>query len=253
MTLAAFNRYMTAGDIISQVGVDVGLPVTVDPFQSQDAQYQRLITQLNLSGNALLTLYPWARITQTGTIVTQPGVGEYDLPLDFSSMIPSTTWRKDQNFVPGYGTVSAQTWEYLVNVPIVGTINVIYRERYGKITVLPKPTQSFSFTYEYISRGWVQNVPGESPVLRDNVIQASDLVLFDPLLISRYLKMRWLKSTGFDASDATDEFNLLLDNRSSTDTSKPKLSAAGVLAPLGAPLISIANIPQTGYGSSGGM
>jgi len=137
-------------------------------------------------------------------------------------------------------------------VPIVGTINVIYREQLGGLGVLPTPTQAYSFTFEYISRGWVTDAQ-QTGAYRDNVTQASDIVLFDPLLISRYLKMRWLKSTGFDASDATDEFNLLLDNRSSTDTSKPKLSAAGVLAPLGAPLISIANIPQTGYGSSGGM
>jgi hypothetical protein len=222
MSLAALNRYKTAGDIISEVGVDVGLPLTLDPFQSQDAQYQRMITQLNISGNALLTLYPWSKLTQKGTITTAPG------------------------------TVSAQTWEYLVNVPIVGTINVIYREQLGSIGVLPVPTYAYSFTYEYISRGWVTDA-ANTGAYRDNVEEASDIVLFDPLLISRYLKMRWLKSTGFDASDATDEFNLLLDNRSSTDTSKPKLSAAGVLAPLGAPLISIANIPQTGYGSSGGM
>jgi hypothetical protein len=252
MALAALNRYMNAGDIISQVGVDVGLPVTLDPFQSVDAQYQRMIVQLNLCGNALLTLYPWARLRGLATINCTPGNGNYALPDDFSAMTPSTTWRKDQNFVPGYGTVSAQTWQYLVNVPIVGTINVIYREQMGGISVLPTPTQAYSFTFEYISRGWVSDA-GQTGVFRDNVEEASDIVLFDPLLISRYLKMRWLKSTGFDASDATDEFNLLLDNRSSTDTSKPKLSAAGVLAPLGAPLISIANIPQTGYGSSGGM
>jgi hypothetical protein len=252
MALAALNRYKNAGDIISEVGIDVGLPVTLDPFQSQDAQYQRMITQLNLSGNALLTLYAWARLTQKTTITTIPGQTYYPLPDDFSAMIPGTTWRKDQNFVPGYGTVSAQTWEYLVNVPIVGTINVIYREQLGGLGVLPTPTQAYSFTFEYISRGWVTDAQ-QTGAYRDNVTQASDIVLFDPLLISRYLKMRWLKSTGFDASDATDEFNLLLDNRSSTDTSKPKLSAAGVLAPLGAPLISIANIPQTGYGSSGGM
>lgn len=252
MSLAALNRYKNAGDIISEVGIDVGLPVTLDPFQSQDAQYQRMITQLNLSGNALLTLYPWSRLRALATINCQPGLGNYALPDDFSSMTPGTTWRKDQNFVPGYGTVSAQTWQYLVNVPIVGTINVIYREQMGGISVLPTPTMPYSFTFEYVSRGWVTDA-GNTGTYRDNVQVASDIVLFDPLLISRYLKMRWLKSTGFDASDATDEFNLLLDNRSSTDTSKPKLSAAGVLAPLGAPLISIANIPQTGYGSSGGM
>lgn len=252
MSLAALNRYKTAGDIIGEVGVDVGLPVTLDPFQSQDAQYQRMIVQLNISGNALLTLYPWSKLTQKGTVTTAPGTTYYPLPDDFSAMIPGTTWRKDQNFVPGYGTVSAQTWEYLVNVPIVGTINVIYREQLGSIGVLPVPTYPYSFTYEYISRGWVTDA-ANTGAYRDNVQQANDIVLFDPLLISRYLKMRWLKSTGFDATDATDEFNLLLDNRSSTDTSKPKLSAAGVLAPLGAPLISIANIPQTGYGSSGGM
>ena len=252
MSLAAFNRYKNAGDIITEVGVDCGLPLVADPYQSNDAQYQRLTVQLNIAGNELITLYPWARLTQKGTITTVPGQTYYPLPEDFLTMLGTTTWRKDQNFVPGYGSISAQTWEYLVNVPIVGTINVIYREQLGGVGVLPSPTSIFSFTFEYISRGWVTDA-SQSGVYRDNCTQASDIVLLDPMLISRYLKMKWLKSTGFDATDATDDFNLMLDNKTSQDTSAPKLSAAGVLAPLGAPLISIANIPQTGYGSSGGM
>jgi hypothetical protein len=248
MALAALNRYKNAGDIIVEVGVDCGLPSVLDPFQTTDAQYQRLITQLNISGNALLTLYPWARLQNKAQISCVPGSEYYPLPADFSAMLPSTVWRKDQNFIPGYGSISPQVYEYLVNVPIVGTINIIYREQLGGIGVLPVPTEPFQFTFEYISRGWVTDA-AQSGVYRDNVSQASDIVLFDPLLISRYLKMRWLKSTGFDATEATDDFNLLLDNRSSTDTSKPKLSMVGANQALGAPLISVANIPQTGYGS----
>lgn len=244
MALSNFNRTKQAGDLIIEVGIEVGLPKVSDPFVSTDPQYQRLITLLNISGNNLIDLYQWSRFTKILSIPLQAGVGSYELPLDFLDIVPGTMWQPDVNLSPAYGSVTPQTWQMLLSIPLVGTLQIIYRERSGKLDVLPVPTSSdITVTIEYQSRAWVA-VGGIAS--RDNVTQYSDVVLHDPALISRYLKMKFLEAVGFDTQKATDDFNLILDARSSKDQSRPILSMSGPYQ--SARLLDVRNLPETGYG-----
>lgn len=245
MTLASFNRYKTAGDIISEVGIEVGLPKVTDPFTSNDPQYQRMITILNIAGNNILSMYPWAQVSTPYSFNTIPGQGGYPLPEDFNYMIPQTLWQPNMTFIPGYGSVSAQMWTYLQAVPLVGTINVIFRERLGGLSIIPTPQSIFPVSFEYISRGWCNDPATQA--YRDNVTKASDLIFLDPQLTSRYLKMKFLEAVGFDTQKATDDFNLMLDARTSQQQATPILNmgtGAGQQR-----LLSILNLPDTGLGS----
>jgi hypothetical protein len=246
MALANFNRTMNAGDLLTQVAVEVGLPKVNDPFTTSDPQYQRMIQILNIAGNALLKLAPWSRFQNVKQINVTPGQSSYPLPEDFDSMIDETMWQPGTSFITGFGSTSPQLWEYFLNVPVVGTLTIIYRERFGGIQVLPVPQSAFSFTFEYVSRGWVTDA-NQSGTYRDNVAQASDIVLFDPLLIGRYLKMRFLEALGFDTQGAKDDFNLVFDSLASQDTSKMTLSAATGPSN-GFNLLGVQNIPETGFG-----
>lgn len=247
MALANFNRVMSASDLISMVGVEVGLPKITDPFASSDPQYQRMIQILNIAGPVLLKLYPWSRFQNVKQINVIANQNSYPLPDDFDSMIDETMWQPGTSFITGFGSTSPQLWEYFINVPVVGTLTIIYRERFGGIQVLPMPTSDFSFTFEYVSRGWVTDA-NQSGVYRDNVAQGTDLILFDPMLISRYLKLRFLEALGFDTQSAKDDFNIVLDSQTSMDTSKTTLSAAR--GPTnGFQLLSVQNVPETGFGS----
>lgn len=243
MALSNLNRNKTAGDLVSEIGVEIGLPKIQDPFTSNDPQYQRMIQLLNVAGNALLELYPWARLQVRGSITTVPGQGGYPLPADFLSMADDTIWRQNMTLYPGIGSLSPQTWQALLNIPVVGTISVIYRERLGGISVLPVPDSVYSFNFEYISRGWVTDVNQSN--FRDNVTTANDIVLLDPLLIGRYLKLRFLEALGFDTQAAKDDFNLVLEAVSSRDKSAPVIATA---KSQGVPLISAMNLPETNYG-----
>jgi hypothetical protein len=244
MALSNLNRTKQAGDLINEVGVEVGLPKISDPFVSTDPQYQRLITLLNIAGNNLIDLYPWSRFTRILTIPLLSGQGSYDLPNDFLDIIPGTMWQPNVNLTPAYGSVTPQTWQMLLSIPLVGTLQIIYRERSGKLDVLPVPTSNgITVTVEYQSRAWVE-VSGQAT--RDNVTQYSDVVLHDPALISRYLKMKFLEAVGFDTQKATDDFNLILDARTSKDQSRPILSMSGPYN--STRLLDVRNLPETGYG-----
>jgi hypothetical protein len=245
MPLSNFNRTKQAGDIVNEVGVEVGLPRITDPFTSTDPQYLRLITLLNISGNNLIDMYPWTRFNLAYTLSTQVDVSGYPLPEDFNCMIPQTLWQPNMTFQPGYGSISPQMWTYLSAVPLVGTINVVFRERLGGISIIPTPQSVFNITFEYQSRGWCNDTV--SQVYRDNVTKYSDVVLLDPALISRYLKMKFLEAVGFDTQKATDDFNLVLESRSSKSAAPPIMSMSGT-GGMQQRLINVLNIPETGFG-----
>jgi hypothetical protein len=243
MALSNFNRTKQAGDLVNEVGVEVGLPRISDPFVSTDPQYLRMIALLNIAGNNLIDLYSWSRFSKTFTFPTVAGQSEYLLPNDFLDITPSTMWQPDVNLTPAYGSVTPQTWQMLLSVPLVGTLQIVYRERSGKLVLLPTPESEIDISVEYQSRAWVNGV---GDILKDHVVQYADVVLHDPALISRYLKMKFLEAVGFDTQKATDDFNLILDARSSKDQSRPILNMAGPFQ--SARLLDVRNLPETGYG-----
>jgi len=256
MSLQALNRYQSAGTLITNVGVEVGLPKIGDPFATTDPQYIRLITLMNTAGNELLDLYPWCRLQNRYAFVTVADPLalntcqlDYPLPEDWNAMLDQTMWKKG-GLYPGF-PISIQSWQYLANVQAAITIQVIFMERMGLISVAPGTAIGLSVNMMYESRGWVRQ-QNNLTYLADNVQDTADIVVHDPLMISRYLKMKFLEAVGFDTQKATDDFNLVLENRMSKDRSAPILNTGrpGAIGPYR--LIDGFNAPQTGFGGSGG-
>jgi hypothetical protein len=250
MALSQFNRVMQASDIVKQVGVDVGLPTVTDPFTSNDPQYQRLITILNICGNQMLDQYSWARMYRLFTFNTIPNTQVYQLPNDFNNVVPDTLWQPNNTFANGYGSTSPQIWQYVTVVPLVGTITIVYREKQGVFNILPVPQSIYPISFEYESRAWVSTLlpSDENTVFRDNVTSGSMYILHDPTLFMAFLKMKFLEAVGFDTQKATDTFNILLDQRTSKDVSAPRLSMAGNGMFSSGRLLNGLNVPQTDYG-----
>jgi hypothetical protein len=244
MALGIYNRYKQAGDIVLQVGIEVGLPKVADPFTSNDAQYQRLITLLNTAGNGLLELYPWTRLINNFEILTIQNQVKYVLPPDFDAMIDQTLWRKG-GLYPGYPT-SPQVWQYLSNILSGITLTVMFRERNGELWIWPSVGAGIPISFEYRSRGWVGQGLGPNYSYRDNVLSFTDVVLHDPHLIERYLKLRFLEALGFDTQAAKDDFNIALEARTAKDNAAPTLNAGGV--GIGIRWIDDKNAGQTNFG-----
>jgi hypothetical protein len=245
MALQNFNRYKQAVDIINQVGVEVGLPAVTDPFTSSDPQYKRLINLLNICGNELIDLYPWSRIINEFKLTVVPGQVEYDLPLDWNCMIDQTMWRKG-GLYPGF-PASDQTWQYLANSQTGLVISVLFQENQGKLFIYPGVADGTQINMRYQSRGWAYSGTPPAEVYRDNVTAGTNVIVLDPTLISRYLKMKFLESVGFDTQKATDDFHLFLESRSSKDRSAPILNVARGGA-VNFRYMDQNNVPLTGFG-----
>lgn len=261
--MANIARFKTAADIINDVAVEIGLNASAAPLSDADPIYNQMKILLTTAGQDLVHLSDWPilqRLTSFTTTVTDTGV--YDLPVDFSHMIPQTGWQKSAG-IPLEGSLTPQAWEYLRGRGLGSpTIYAAFRESLGQLWLYPQPPPAdVEVIFEYVSRGWVYDgAPPQTtgdvvvPVAterfpvskrRDSIQAAADLVLFEPRLISALLKVRILAARRFDTTKAQDEFDSIFESITSHKTAAPVLSLwpsqIGGLPPL--------NIPDTGYGT----
>jgi hypothetical protein len=145
------------------------------------------------------------------------------------------------------GPLSAQEWSYLAGRDFgSATIYASFRMTDNKFDLYPQPPPvGLSIHFQYISRNWVTQ---QGTGLRaDNVVAGSDVVMYEPIMIIKFLKAKFLESKGFDATAARIEFENMFGSRTGKDTGAPILSASHSRGfyPYIRPY---ANTPDTGYG-----
>ena len=220
------TRYSTANDVINRAAVEIGLNADVDPVSSKDEAYVQLKYLLNSAGQELVQLNDWQVMERDFAFTTtELDTGSYDLPSDFSHMIDQTGWDRT-NTVPIGGPLSSQDWAYLAGRDLVSqTIYVNFQLDGGKLQLYPQPPPvGLDISFKYMSRTWVAE-----QVNNDNrfttVQTGSDIILYEPILIIKMLKVKMLEAKGFDASAARAEFELIFDSTTGKDTGAPILSA----------------------------
>jgi hypothetical protein len=241
-------RYDTAGDIINAAASSVGLTAIPDPFASSDPAFVQLRNILTSAGRELIGLHDWQRLIKQHSITTAvpPDTGEYDLPADFGRMIDQTGW-SPTNRLPLGGPLSPQDYTYLVNTNLASsTIYVSFRQAQGKFIVLPQPPpNAMEMNFEYISRDWVALAIAPTVLAADEVTANDDVVLYEPILIEKFLKLRFLEAKGFDTTAAMGQFNTVFMQWTGNDISAPTLNMARMRV---FPYLNWRNIPETNYG-----
>ena len=220
------TRYATANDVINRAAVEIGLNADVDPVSSKDEAYVQLKYLLDSAGQELVQLNNWQMMTRDFSLTTTKlDTGSYDLPSDFSHMIDQTGWDRT-NAAPVGGPLSDQDWAYLAGSDLTSqTIYVKFQLDGGKLQLYPQPPPAgLEISFKYMSRTWVAE-----QVNTDNrfttVQTGSDIILYEPILIVKFLKVKMLEAKGFDASSARLEFENMLDSTTGKDVGAPILSA----------------------------
>lgn len=247
-------RFETAGVIINRAAGETGITPVTDPFVSQDDTFKQLVILLNTAGQEMLALHEWNKITRSATIITGTTVanpvdtGKFDFPNDFGYYIDQTGWDKTERLPLG-GPMTAQDYSYLVNTNLANsTVFVTFRMNQGQIWLLPDPPlDGQELNYEYVSRNWVQPTGTTTEDERtDSATQYADTVLYEPILIVKFLKMRFLEAKGFDTTAAVAQFLTMFNSWTGKDVSAPVLRMARSRT---FPYLGARNIPETGYGS----
>lgn len=238
----------TANAILNRVAVECGLDPAPDPYASSAKHFVQMRYLLQTAGEELAFLYDWEFLKEDFQVTTSSlDTGEYALPSDFLSMLNQTGWDRTNN-VPLIGPLSAQQWTYLKGRDLVGyTIYASFRISDGVFNLLPVPVPNdLDINFEYKSRNWV--IDGDTPAVhKADVATGSDLPIFDRTLMSRYLKVKWLDSKGFDTTKAQDDVNMVFGLITGGDKGAPILNAG--YNSRGMPYLdAFYNTPDTGYG-----
>ena len=240
-------RFDNAGDIINRAALEIGLVPVSDPVGSTDEAFIQLTGLLTSAGQEMVELHPWQVLTSVFEFTTTDlDTGSYDLPDDYSYMIDQTGWDRS-NDLPVAGPLSAQDWTYLEGRDLVSsTIYASFRELDGKMNLFPQPPPvGLRVTFEYMGRNWLRE-QGASDAFRDTVGSGDDIILFEPILMVKFLKLKFLSAKGFDATTAALEFDNIFQGRIGKNTGAPILSASNTG---GYPYLnSYRNLPDTNYG-----
>lgn len=242
------GRYATANDIVNRAALEVGLVPQNDVFSSQDVAFQQLTGLLNSCGQELVELHPWQVLVKEYSLTTQAGDdGKYDLPDDFAYMIDQTGWDRTNRVAIG-GPLSAQDWAYLKGRDLVSqSIYASFRQVEGEFWLFPQPPpEGLEISFEYINRNWVNEQSTQTA--KDNADTGSDIVLFEPILMVKYLKVKFLDAKGFPSQAARQEFEVIFDSKTGKDAGASILNAGRGIR--GVPYLnSYYNTPDSGYGN----
>lgn len=244
------SRFDAAETIINAAAAESGLTPVTGVFASVDPAFIQLRNILGTAGKELLALHQWNKFVKTHTITTvvPPDTGNYDLPADFAYMIDQTGWSPTQGGagLPLGGPLSEQDWTYLVNTNLAAsTIYVSFKMAQGQFQVLPQPPPTgVILNFEYISRWWVA-VAASTTGTKEAPTASDDVILFEPILIIKFLKLRFLEAKGFDTTAAVSQFLTMFQAWTGKNVSAPVLNMARSRF---FPYLGYRNIPETNYG-----
>ena len=242
-------RLSTANDIINRAAVEIGLLKVNDPVASLDETFIQLTELLNAAGQELVELFPWQILVEEFRVeTTSADSGTYNLPDNFSYMIDQTGWEHSNRVAMG-GPLSAQDWTYLRGRDLISqSIYASFRLKDNKFDIYPQDpvADGLDINFEYISREWVQE-QNDGP-RKDSVTIGTDIVQYEPILIIKFLKSKFLEAKGFDSSTARLEFENMMNSRTGKDTGAPILNASNNSR--GFPYLHpYYNTSDTGYGA----
>jgi len=244
-------QYDTAASIINSAAVECGLSTATDPFSSNSQEMVQLRTLLTNAGRELFGMYQWQQFVKTTTISTGPvpdPTGRYPLPTDFGYFINQTGWTPTGAGLglPFAGPLTEQIWAALVNTNLASsTIYVSFKIADRVIQFLPAPAPANTdLTYSYMSRDWVLVSGG--PTTADNVANATDLVLFEPIMIVKLLALRYKQAKGLDPTATDEQFRQQFAAWMGSNGPAPILNMTRWT---GFPYLNMwTNVPQSGYG-----
>ncbi len=233
---------ISVNQILTRVAVEAGLDSVADPFASTDAHYIQLKTLLQTACEDLCLAFMWEFLTYKFTISTQADTSAYPLPSDFMQLVSETGWNQstDEPIVQ----LTPQQWR-AIEASDVDPINNGFRIMGGMINIVPaNMSAGIELTFEYLSRNFALLSDAEktpSAVFSSG----ADIILFDRVLIIRYLKMLWLEAKGFDSASANSAFTQIFEMVTGKDKGGERLNIGRNST---GRLIGYRNIPDGNYG-----
>lgn len=234
-------QYWTPVQIINQTAGELGLTQVNTVVGISDVQSVQLLSLLQSAGNELLLYYPWEQFAKQFDITLIAGQTDYALPTDLAYFRDQTQW-DTVNHWPLLGPKSAQEWAWLKNSSVASLPRMRYRIQGNLFKVFPVPPVGTTQTFymEYISNWWVGTFSG-SPGEKSTISLDTDIVMYDPWLMVKYLKLKFYELKGFNTAAVLSDFKRVFDALTGQDVGGEKLNLAPQVQP---PYIGAWSIPD---------
>lgn len=223
----------------------IGLPTPQAVVSASDQNMVNLLAIIRSTCEDLLQEYDWQVLQKRYSFQTTSGVDNYAMPSDEERFINATFYDQNNRW-PMQGQLTATEWEQLKVSNLASSPFERYRVFGNKLYLFPIPsTTTYTFVYEYISNAYCTSSAGTP---QSDIQQDSDIILFDHRMVVYGAKVKWLTSKGMDTTAALGEFNRALELAKGSDVPARTLNIVG--GGIGMPLLSTANIPDTGIGGA---
>jgi hypothetical protein len=230
-------------DIAKAITTELGFPTPTTVVSSTDTNILKLSGLIRSTCDDLLREHDWQQLQKNYEFQTTSGVDTYAFPSDEERFISCTFFDKNNRW-PMLGPLTNVEWKQITVSQLVASPFERYRIFGGKLCLYPVPsTTTYTFVYEYMSNAYCTSSGG---VPQSELQQDSDIILFDHRCVIYGAKLKWLASVNMDTTAALVDFARALEYAKSTNVPGRTLNLAGRGA--GVPLLSTANIPDTGFG-----
>lgn len=168
----------------------------------------------------------------------------YAMPSDYDRIVDRTQWDKSKHWEM-LGPETAQQWEWIKSAFISTGPRVRWRILGGAFQIWPPSAINDYLGFEYVSNAWVSSSGATAPD-KTSFTADSDTCVFPDRLMVLGVKKKYFEIKGFDTTAFDRDFRNQLDLAQSSDGGSATLSFAPRLSSV---LISINNVPDSGYGS----
>lgn len=238
--------YDTVLNIVTDVAVEIGLGAPSAVFSSRDNNVIQLRTLLKSVGRGLVLKNGWLQCLKEHTFTTTDAAS-YTLPADYSTVVDGTGWNRTSKHP--VAIASPQEWQHIKARDIGTTLCLVVKPHDLTLEIPTDHTSGDTVAFEYRSRYWVA-LTGTTTPTKDAPTLDTDVVCIDVQLITRALKLAWLRAKGFDSSAALDDFLEAFQTvRSANVGAAPVLSLNG--GGESEPLLDMSNAPSSGFGLDG--
>ena len=248
MAIYDITTYGTLGGMVQNLAAMVGFPKPADVAGSKDPAVQQMVSAVNQAGADMLNLYDWQNMIKPFEIVCKADFQDqkekgFDLPPDFWCFVDQTQWNKSTR-LPAL-QVSPQQWQQIKIRMATIVLTFLWQIRDNKLWILSPPSNEQTFSFYYISRGWVEDADNPE-LIKNEATKNGDKILFDDYLTTLLARCKWLQMKGMDATASIADFKMNFEIRKGKTKGAPVLS---MVNSVGLPYINmLVNAPDTGYG-----
>lgn len=224
------------------------VPTTIIGNSNSTAKKSRAIMQT--AGEVIARAHPWQVLQKEHTYTMVAGQEGYDPPSDIRAdwaRLAGTSWDRANEW-PMYEPLTPRQWHALKSGVVQTAVHRWGRIRGDQMLIWPAPTvteDGHTLVYEYISRNWISS----GGAFVDRWATDADTPVIDDFLLHLEFKWRFLASSRLPHQSEYEDAAAQIDIAKARDGGAPRVNLALSRDNHETPLISLENVPETGFGA----